>query len=134
MATDPAGRRRLTEYLARQQPADRAEFAPKDDDELNAALITGRFRRVVFADVDAVLSMLWKGHADLDRWIASGVRIELAQSLPGCEEHWLPCLHRVSGNLAHWRRIERRRKTLAAALLSLLALLSAAAVLFVAAR
>ncbi len=133
-ATDADGRRALAAHLKQQAPSGITEFAAKDDDELNAALISGRFRRVVFADLESLLAMLWKDHADLARWLASGVRVEVVKRPEACGEQWLPALVRTSESLKAWRRSERRRKIVAGAILSLFALLAAGVVLLVAAR
>lgn len=133
-ALDAEGRRALAAHLGQPAPSGITEFAAKDDDELNAALISSRFRRVVFADLEALLTMLWKDHADLARWLAAGVQVELAKRPDDCEEQWLPALVRASESLKVWRRSERKRKIVAGAILSLFALLAAGVVLLVAAR
>jgi hypothetical protein len=134
LAVDTAGRDALRTYLDRQGLSQVVEYMPKDDDELNASLCEGRFRRIVFADLDAVLSMLWKNHGDLDRWLIAGVRIELAEPPEECAGAWLPALIRMHRSLTDWRRSERRRKTLSGLVLSFLALLAAALLLLAAAK
>jgi hypothetical protein len=131
---DAAGRQRVDDCLSRLGVSDVVRSMPKDDDELNTSLCQGRFRRVVFADLDAVLSMLWKGHGNLDRWLAAGVRIELADPPKDCEREWLTPLVLTAESLSRWKKREYRRKTLAAALLSFLALLAAALLLLFSAR
>ena len=83
----------------------------------------------MFADLDALLEMLWKNHADIGRWAAAGVRVELAE--PRTEDllsdH--PLVKTAYTSLARWRARERRRKVIAGLIFSALALL-ALAILF----
>ncbi len=123
----------LSAYLDRQDCSEAVEFAPKDDDELDAALCAGGFDRVVFADLDALLTMVWKGHGQVDRWNAVGVRIELAtpptppaSPAPTTDAHD-DCARFVGvmyDSLARWRKQRRRGQVIAAVVLSALALLA----------
>jgi hypothetical protein len=104
-------------------------FAPKDADALDDDLCAGRFQRVVFVRLDALLSAIWTGHAHLDRWIAAGVQIELADPPSDAEPSWLEFIKAMYDSLARWRQKQRRRQIFAAIILSCLAL-AALAVLF----
>ena len=119
----------LSEFLRRYRASEVVEFAPKDDDDLDVALCSGRFDCVVFANLDAVLSAIWKGHARVDRWVEAGVRIELADLANGDPASSQPFVTAMYESLARWRKGQRRRQVIAAIVLSILALL-AIAVLF----
>lgn len=129
-ATNDDERRALTQYFGGPPPADVVTFAPKDDDDLDAELCAGRFGRVVFAGLDALLTAVWKHHAQIDRWTAAGVRIDLA--VPPAEDpaDWRSFLTCTYASLSRHRRQQRRRQIIAAAILSALALLAIAAFLF----
>lgn len=119
----------LASYLGEADSKMLVEFAPKDDDELDAELCAGRLRRVVFPNVGALLTMIWKDQARLDCWIEAGVRIELAEPPPGHADSWQPFVLAAYRSLSAWRRAERRRKIIAGIVLSILAL-AAASILF----
>jgi hypothetical protein len=114
--------------LAARHPRHVVDFAAKDDDALNAELCAGEFTGVVFANLDALLTTIWKGQGQPDRWTAAGVRIELAEP-PRENERWQSFLPEMYRSLAQWRRRQTRRKIVAASLLSLLALLALAILL-----
>lgn len=121
--------RALAHFLEAHASADVVEFDPKDDDRMDDALCSGRFECAIFSGLDALLTAVWEGHAHVDRWLDAGVRIELA-SCP--IEDAAACRTVVAGvyeSLARWRRRQRRRQIIAAAILSGLAL-AALAVLF----
>jgi hypothetical protein len=123
---EKAGDGRLKEYLAAHPEWTVTSFEPKDDDELNEKLCAAAFSKVVFLDLDAVLQMLWKGHADLGAWASVGVGIEIC-SLPGGD--WRETLRQVHASIEAWRRIQRRRQIVAASILSAI-ILAAIAMLF----
>lgn len=124
-----AERAALARYLDATPGASVKRFSPRDDDELGRALCEGGYGRVVFATLDAFLETMWKGHADVDRWAAAGVRIEIADA-PAADDAALDALLRTAAtSYARWRREQRRRQTIAAAILSV-AVLVAMAVLF----
>ncbi len=119
----------LSEFMQRYAACEVVEFAPKDDDDLDVELCSGRFDRVVFANLDAVFSAIWKGHARVDRWVAAGVRIELADSADGDSASSQAFVIAMYESLARWRKGQRRRQVMTVIILSVLALL-AIAVLF----
>jgi hypothetical protein len=129
LATNDEEQRALDDYLDRHGPAHVVEFAAKDDDDLDAELCAGRFDRVVFADLNALLSAIWKDHAHVDRWVDAGVSIELATPPPGDSSAWQAGVLHMFASLTRWRRQQRRRQIIAAVILSALALV-ALAVLF----
>ncbi|MBN2563859.1 MAG: hypothetical protein JXQ75_23335 [Phycisphaerae bacterium] len=130
MAADDDEQRALAAYLDEQHLSNVAEFAPKDDEDLDAELCAGRFDRVVFAGLDALLTAVWKGHARIDRWAAAGVRIELAtQENEECSD-WQSFVTKMYDSLARWRKAHRKRQIVAATLLSTLALIALAVLLF----
>lgn len=105
------------------------KFLPKDDDELNAELCTGRFKRVVLADLDSLLEMMWKDEVDVERWTNAGVHVDLVSPPGGSTEHWHEIVRNVHRSLTRWRGEQRRRQIVAAVLLSAVGL-AAMAVLF----
>ncbi len=121
--------RALERYFDRHPSTEVVHFAPKDADALDDDLCAGRFPRVVFARLDALLTAIWTGHAHLDQWIAAGVQIELADPPSDANPPWLEFVTTTYDSLARWRRKQRRREIIAAIILSILAL-AALAVLF----
>lgn len=124
----PSEARALDEILHRHAAWQVVRFAAKDEDELNAELCAGRFEIVVFATLDALLNAIWKGDADIAGWRAAGVRIELATPAPGGGD-WLAFVAATHRSLEIWRARQRRNQVIAASLLSVLALVAAAAIL-----
>lgn len=121
----------LAAYLARAELRTTVEFLPRNDEDLDADLCAGRFSHVVFADLNALLTMVWKSQAQVGRWIDAGVRIELArQPGSGNDDAWLPVVVATCDSLSRWRRVQRVRKLVAAAVLSALALAAAAVLLW----
>lgn len=105
------------------------KFLPKDDDELNSALCAGRFQRVVFADLDSLLEMLWKDEFEPAKWMDAGVHVELLSPPPGAKQSWHETVLEAHRSLSRWRAQQRKRQIVAAVLLSAVAL-AAMAVLF----
>jgi hypothetical protein len=124
-------RRAIDAHLADHGLSDATHFLPKDDDDLADALREKRFDCVVFADFDALLSMIWKGDAEMQRWRTLGIRVELATALGGEPEDWQALTRRMSASLDRWRARHRRRQVIAALVLSMIALLAVAALLYV---
>jgi len=130
LATNDDETRALAAYIGERPACGVVEFAPKDDDDLDVELTSGRFDRVIFASLDALLTTIWKGHAHIDRWVAAGVRIELAtpQKDDGADRQVF--IMGMYDSLARWRREQRKRQIVAAVILSGLALIAMAALLF----
>jgi len=104
-----------------------AKLLPKDDDELNAELCAGKFKQVVFADLDSLLEMMWKGEVDLDRWQSAGVHVDLVSPPSGPTNGWHEMARTVHRSYTRWRGEQRRRQIVAAVILSAVALLAMAA-------
>ena len=96
-------------------------FAAKDDDELNDAVRDGRIRHVVFVKLDDLLEAIWIGHVQYHRWIEFGTLVELVEPPPEAND-WPQFVQTMAISLANHRRRKRRGQTIAAAVLSLLAL------------
>jgi len=124
-------RRAIDAHLADRGVSHATHFLPKDDDDLADALAEERFDCVVFADFDALLSMIWKGDAEMQRWQTLGIRVELATAPDGEPESWQTLTRQMSISLDRWRARHRRRQVIAALVLSLIALLAVAALLYV---
>lgn len=105
-----------------------AFFAPKDNDDLDRQLADGRFRRVVFAHFDDLLEMIWDEDADFSAWRARGVHIEFLEN-GALDEDRAGMLLEICASLNRWRNVRRRRRIMAATILSFLAIL-ALAILF----
>lgn len=128
----PAGsveERRMEASLGHETWAAATKFLPKDDDELNAALCAGRFQRVVFADLNSLLEMMWKDELEPEKWTLAGVHVDLVSPPPGTEESWHETVREAHRSLSRWRAQQHKRQIVAAVLLSALAL-AAMAVLF----
>lgn len=126
-ASDSSERDALAHYLSAHPGAEPAWFEVKDDDELNGALSAGRYTTVLFADLDALWEMIWKHHADLDRWDAAGVTIELARS--PITPDWRALVREAHASLQRHRVNQSRRQTIAATILSLVAVATLAVLL-----
>lgn len=120
----------LDDYLRRVAPPSVERFLPKDDDELNDALCVGRFDRVVFADLADLMEAVWKGEAQLERWAAAGVRIEVACPPTQEPDAWRNVIDATYDSLCRWRKRERRRQSIAAAILSAIALIAMGVLFF----
>lgn len=130
MSNDAHKNAALDAHLAGIGVAEAARFRPKDDDDLNQALCAGRYKRVVFLDIDALFEAVWKDLADLDRWEQAGVRIELVSAPVGDGESWRKTVAAVHAGLIRWRRADRRRQIVVAVILSALALAAVGALLW----
>ncbi len=126
-ADSEAARAALGRYLEQRGLRELPQFAPEDDDELDAAVRDGRYDRVVFADLDALLTAMFKGDIRLGRWMELGVRIELAEDPE--DANWSAFVRQAQASLARWRRGQRRRQIVACAILSAIALLAIASLL-----
>jgi hypothetical protein len=124
------GRRQAREFVARNALGDAVAFLPKDDDELNELACRGRFHTIVFASLGDLLTAIWKGDADWTTWRRSGIRIELAEDPEFSPGDWRRFIDELHASLERWRASDRRRKIIAAVILSVVALLAAACVLF----
>lgn len=129
-AADPCEAEVLARYLERHGVANVIEFSETDDDDLDDALCAGDFQRVVFVNLDAMLTGVWKGHGRIDCWRAAGVAIEFVEP-PGLDASAMQgILLEMVASLAKWRQRQRRRQIIAAVVLSAVALICLA-VLFV---
>ncbi len=131
-AETDAGRRAVAACLARHGLAEVTEFAPRNDDELNQALRAGRFDVVVFHDLDAALTMLWKEKAAFEQWQAAGVRVLLAEDPGGHGADLLAFLAAVGASHVRWRLRQARREIVAGVVLSAAALLALAGLFWLA--
>jgi hypothetical protein len=131
-ASDRNEERVLAIWLEREKPTSVVEFAPRNDEDLDAELSSGRIPCVVFADLNALLTMVWKSQAHVNRWIDAGVRIEFAQPPQDGNLPQLPfLLVAVCDSHLRWRRAQRVRSIVAAVFLSVLALAAAALLLWI---
>mgnify|MGYP007059382466 FL=1 len=119
---DPEKRRRVKSFLHSNEPGPITQYAAKDDDELNAAVVAGRHPRIIFADLDELLVTIWKGETQWDRWRGLQVEVILAQSPRAAD--WLKILDETFTSLQSWRSARRRRLQIAAAILSGIALIA----------
>ncbi len=127
MASGPEQDEAISKYLTENASIGFERFLPKDDDELNAALCAGKYERAVFGDLDALMSAVWKGQAEWDRWKAAGVQIELIQPPVEAPTAWPAVVEAVYRSLAGWRARQRRRQIIAGFILSVLAIAAVAA-------
>ena len=126
-ATDPREAEALSRYLVQHGVTNAVEFSEIDDDELDEALCAGDFQRVVFINLDALLTGVWQGHGRIDRWRAAGVEIEIAEP-PGLDSSVTQgILLEMARSLGKWRQRQRRRQIIAAVVLSAVALICLAA-------
>jgi hypothetical protein len=126
----PEQRRIVDEYVARHQQPQLVRFAPYNDDRLDAQARAGRFERVVFANLDALLTPVWKGYLHLDAWLEENVTIDLIDS-PLPPDQLRELLAQLAASHKRFQREHRRRQTIAAAILSVMALIAMAAMLWI---
>ena len=111
-----------------------SRFAPKDDDELNDRLCRGEFATVVFAEPEDAMRMIWSGHGSVSRWNAGGkaVAVEicfaLAESTNGVP--WPDVLQRVEQSFTQWEAGRRQRQVIAGSILTAIALIAMAVLLW----
>ena len=94
-------------------------YPRRDLDAVDAAVRDDHVRCVVFADVNDLLEEVWEGEIEIDRWLAGGVRVEFADELladtSAHVETIVQCWRR-------WQGARRRRRVVAGAVLSVIAL------------
>ncbi|OWY71251.1 hypothetical protein B7486_11685 [cyanobacterium TDX16] len=117
---DAANRQKITAYLHSQGLDSAKRFAEKDDDELNAAIVAGDYKQVIFANLDELLVTIWKGETQWDRWRSSGIEVILVN--PPAAPDWLSVVDAAYASISAWRSIRRRRQIIAAVILSVIAL------------
>jgi hypothetical protein len=127
--SDDAGARALAEHLAQRGGQEVRYFEAYDDDRLNRELCSGRYEGVLFADLDALCQGVWKGHAQLDRWLAAGVQIEICDPslAPVDLQHVIQAVH---ASWRDWQRAQRGRQVAAAVVLCLMAVAAMAAMVW----
>jgi hypothetical protein len=130
LPSSEADRRDFERYLRENHLADAVRFLSKDRDDLDAQVTARDFDRVVFFDLQNLLTMMWDHEPKIDEWGASGVRIELVRPEINNSTDWLTLANIVHGSLGRWRKRHRRRRVIAAALLSLIALAAIATLLW----
>ena len=77
-------RRDLAAYLEAERLTDVVKFSATDDDDLDEALCAGRFERVVFAGLDALLTGIWNG-LPVDESASSTSSVSLSASRAGAD-------------------------------------------------
>lgn len=120
----------LRRFVSEVGLTDTVEFLPKDDDELNQLACSGRFHTIVFASLSDLLTAIWKGDADWSAWRRADIRIELAEVPEPAGADWRRFVNEMYASFETWRKADRHRTIIAAAILSLLALLAAACLLW----
>lgn len=132
-ACSEAGRHAIDESLAKLGGRAAQHFTSTDCDKLNDAVCGGEFNCVLFADMETLLTGIWEGDIHLQTWLQRGIRIEFADTAFGDSCSSQAALGAFYRSVAKWRADQRRRKLIAASILSLAALLCLA-VFFLIAR
>jgi len=106
-------------YLQARNLTQAAWFAPRDVDEVEKGLRSGRVRRVVFPRLADFLEPLWDEALHVEFWQASGVMVDFVE--PGGAST-------VAAIVDRWektRRRRRRRQVVAGLILSIAAMAAA---------
>lgn len=123
---------KLEQYLASRAWSSAKRFLPKDDDELNDRLCRGEFGAVVFATPEDAMSMIWSGHGSISLWQVGGepvaVHFAIGDSDNGAP--WVQHLIRMERAFTAWETARRRRQVVAGTILTAIALLGMALLLF----
>lgn len=104
-------------YLQAEGLTDARWFATHDADDVDEAVRDGQVDRVVFTDLAALLDAIWDEEIQFDRWQSAGVVVsfvtppEPETTASAVYESW-----RV------WHRRQRRRRAIAGAVLTAVAL------------
>ena len=97
-------------------------FDPLDLDDLDQAVREGRFQRVVFKDLAALLDGIWDGEITFENWLRAGVRLEFVESPDGASES---TINAVFASWQRWNRRHRRRQVVAGVVISAIVLVTA---------
>jgi hypothetical protein len=125
-----AQKRLVADHLARHTGRELVRFPGYHDDRLDAQVREGRFQGVIFADLDAVLTPIWKGALQLGAWLDAGVEIEIADR-PSGGEQLRALLRQVDESYAGFQRRHRQRQIIAGVVLSALVLAAMVALIWV---
>ena len=112
----------IERYLQATRSGAARWFAPRDVDEVDAALRAGTVRRIIFPHLSAFLEALWNEPLTLDVWLTPETRVELAESSGPDDPARLRAL------VAAWQqtsRRQRRARAIAGLVLSVVALAAA---------
>ncbi len=121
-ADNAEDRRAIENYVRENGITEDVEFAPKDDDEMSTEILSGRFERAVFANLEALLAAIWNGDAEWNRWVSQGIKVELATPPTGSENTWHAFVSTMFESLSRYRHHKRRRQIVASIILSIVAL------------
>lgn len=94
-------------------------FAPRDVDEVDQAVCAGRVRQVVFPNMSGLFDAIWDEDIRFDRWLSAGVDV-LFVDLPPANA----TATAVFTSWRTWSQRYRRRRTIAGAVLSIIALVA----------
>ena len=97
-------------------------FDPLDLDDLDQAVREGRFQRVVFTDLAALLDGIWDGEITFDRWLAAGVGLDFVELPDAASESTVKT---VFESWQRWNRRHRRRRVVAGVVISVIVLVIA---------
>ncbi|MCK4340701.1 MAG: hypothetical protein KAY37_03125 [Phycisphaerae bacterium] len=115
-------------FLTAQGLADAEWFAPRDVDEVDQAVCTGRVRRVVFPTETQLLEALWNNEIAFEHWLASDLRLEFVKM---CEPTSAAHVEAVFESWRRWQRRHRRRQFVAGIILSIVAIVAAFVLLLI---
>jgi hypothetical protein len=104
--------------------------SPRDVSDLEQAIRLGGVHRLLFYNVNVLLTDLWSEELPLDRWLDAGVVIEFVEAPPSSDAPTAPMLRDLARHYHEWNRIRRRRQVVAGAMLSALVLIAAFLLLF----
>ena len=114
-------------HLQAEGLADARWFTPNDVDDVDEAVRDGRVDRVVFSDLADLLDAIWDEEIQFDRWQSAGVAVSFVT--PPVPDTTASAVYE---SWRAWQRRHKRRRAIAGAVLTVVALAAACLLAFAA--
>jgi hypothetical protein len=113
-------------FLESRGVEDAAWYAPRDVDDVDRAVRSGAMRRVIFPGTRNLFDAIWDEEISFEQWLKAGASVDFVEKPAGDAA---ACVAAMFTSWQHWRRVHRRRQTIAGVVLSMVAIAAAFAVL-----